>query len=133
MSIPAYESHYTRKQSSQKYFDTNLNLSKLYNLYTDITESPISLTKYAEILKTLNIKFKKPKADTCTKCDLLAIKKSTVAGDALTSVELELKQHHEDADSAYESKKKDIETAKNQRGMEVFTFDLQQCLPIMML
>lgn len=52
-SFPAYVSHYSRRHTSQKYFSSDLNISKLYKLYTEKYNDSVSLTKYTEIFKGL--------------------------------------------------------------------------------
>lgn len=73
-SFPAYESHYTRKVSSKKYLQADLNISTMHRLYAENIEKQISLSKYSSLFKTLDIKFKKPKADTSITCDTLKLK-----------------------------------------------------------
>lgn len=52
-SFPAHESHYTRRDSSCKYFDSNLNLSLMYKLYREKEkEKLVSMTKYSNIFKS---------------------------------------------------------------------------------
>lgn len=63
-SFPAYQSHYTRKVSTIKYLQADLNISTMYRLYTEQTTESVSLSKYSETFKSLNLKFKKPKVDT---------------------------------------------------------------------
>lgn len=107
-SFPAYESHYTRKYSSQKYFHSELNISTMYRQYTEKYEQPISISKYTSIFKAQNIKFKQPKIDTCTKCDTLKLKIAASQGSEKDIIIEQQKVHHLAADNAYDCKKKDI-------------------------
>lgn len=43
--------------------------------------------------------------------------------------EKKMKDHHDDAEYAYESKKVDKEISKNDQKRKTITFDMQQCLP----
>lgn len=47
--FPAYESHYSRKRTSKKYLQSDLNLSKMFKMYAESHAKPVSITKYAEI------------------------------------------------------------------------------------
>ena len=76
-SFPQYISHYCRCDTQHvKYLPQNLNLAMMYRMYkTDTgTERPVSENVYRNVFNTqLNLKFQKPKKDTCTKCDLSLI------------------------------------------------------------
>lgn len=129
-SFPAYESHYTRKNTSKLYLQSDLNLALMYRLYTQVSENPVSLSMYSTIFKELNIQFKKPKLDTCTKCDILKRKLEVELNETVkNTLKEEQLMHHTEADLAYELKKKDIAVSKEDQSYKVFTFDLQQCLP----
>jgi hypothetical protein len=54
-SLPAYESHYCRKETSKKYLPPHFTVTKTYNMYCETTEKPISYTKYLELFKKSNI------------------------------------------------------------------------------
>ncbi|XP_055859195.1 uncharacterized protein LOC129921411 [Episyrphus balteatus] len=130
-SFPAYESHYTRRDSSCKYFHSDLTLSKMYRLYCEKHQSVASISTYSKIFKTMNIKFKKPKLDTCHRCEILKTKLEIGAEDEDAKSQLlkEQEEHHKLADLAYKSKSKDKDTGRNDNSIKVYTFDLQQCLP----
>lgn len=67
--FPAYESHYSRAHTSKKYLQPNLNISIMYNMYTEETTDPVSLTIYRQEFKKTGLKFKSPQIDTCRRCD----------------------------------------------------------------
>lgn len=51
-SFPAYESHYTRRDTSCKYFHADLTLKQMHKLYCDKHETnTVSQTKYYQIFK----------------------------------------------------------------------------------
>lgn len=129
-SFPAYESHYSRRHSSKKYLSSNLSISKMHELYCEENEI-ISLTKYAQIFHTMNLKFKHPKIDTCNKCDTFKAKIEYVDSSDPEYVRLKDEQqiHHEKADLAYKSKDSDKNFATSNANIKMYTFDLQQCLP----
>lgn len=128
-SFPAYISHYSRKHTSKKYLPVGLNLSKMFALYRESTQyDPVSITIYSQEFKKMGLKFKKPKIDTCSTCDSLAIAISASTGEARTNIEIKLKEHQQAADDAYDAKKKDKLFASSRSDTAVFTFDLQQVL-----
>lgn len=128
--FPAYESHYSRRHTSQKYLHSDLNLTSMYKLYSEEVEDPVSLTKYSEVFHEMGLKFKSPKVDTCNTCDTLQLKIKQSDNDNDRSRFVKLKTDHvEKADKAYEHKRSDKNEAKNNDHIEAFTFDLQQCLP----
>lgn len=126
-SFPAYESHYSRKHSSQKFLPADLNLSTMFKLYSENTSQSVSLSKYSEIFHSFSLKFKRPHVDTCSTCDEFKLKISIADGEDLNTLLTQRKEHHEHADRAYESKKADIAAASP--TSKILVFDLQQCLP----
>lgn len=130
-SFPAYESHYCRRDSSAKYLSSDLSISKMYSLYCEEVETPISLAKYSEIFHTMNLKFKQPKLDTCNKCDCFKSQLDHINKNMPEYTMLIEKQakHHADADRAYKSKDFDKDLSKTYINIKTYTFDLQQVLP----
>lgn len=64
LSIPSYESHYTRRQSSKKYLPQHYTLTSLYQAYKEKNPTNfINRRAYEEIFHSLNIKIKQPKKD----------------------------------------------------------------------
>lgn len=59
--FPAYESHYTRKTNDSRYLPSHLNFLKMYRLYCEQTESPVSRGIYEREFHKLKLKFKKRK------------------------------------------------------------------------
>jgi hypothetical protein len=75
-SIPRVESHYCRSDTSKQYFESSLNLVKLYELYKEKCENsvppkiPVKNSFYRNIFNTeFNIEFVKPKKDLCDICE----------------------------------------------------------------
>ncbi|XP_067633255.1 uncharacterized protein [Eurosta solidaginis] len=133
-SFPKYESHYTRRDTSVEYLHADVSLSQMYNLFCNkFKHDAISISAYSSIFKTMNIKFKKPKLDTCSSCEKLRAKIGIAKqeGDSilLGDLENELLAHQNKADLAYESKRNDKTSASADPTVKVYTFDLQQCLP----
>lgn len=130
LSFPAYESHYTRKTTSKKYLSSHLTVQKMYSLFRETNEHPPSIKIYRQEFHKLNLSFEKPHVDTCFTCDKFRMK-IQVAQDENIKSELiaQHNQHKMSADQAYEEKRKDSHLYADDDTVQVFTFDLQQCLP----
>lgn len=78
----------------------------------------------------MGLKFKRPKVDTCNKCDVLKAK-IDFEKDEITKTQLVASKttHLNDAEAGYKSKDNDKNLAKENRCIKLYTFDLQQCLP----
>lgn len=75
-SIPSEPSHYNRNRSDSEYLSQDLNLHRLYKAFMEkFPNSKISYHFYAMVFKTdfPKLKFRKPRVDTCKKCDRLKI------------------------------------------------------------
>lgn len=75
MSFPCVESHYCRSKTSKKYLDSNLNISKMYDLYkqkcAESNRSNVKESYYRMIFNThFNLDFHVPKSDRCGKCEV---------------------------------------------------------------
>lgn len=128
-SFPAYESHYTRRKSEKRYLHADLNISLMYKLYCEDREKPVSIWKYTQIFNGMNIKFKKPKTDTCHTCDILKKKIELCSGSEKDQFISDQSKHHAAADNAFKMKDADKLLAKSNNSVRVYTFDLQKCLP----
>lgn len=128
-SFPAYTSHYSRRHSDKQYLQSDLNLSKMFELYSKEYQNSASIFKYTEIFKSLNLKFKKPSLDACNFCETInqKIKFATSNKEELLKIQ---EEHHAVADLAYKAKNHDKTLSKqNPEWHRLFTFDLQKCLP----
>lgn len=127
LSIPNYESHYTRRDSSRKYIPTHFTLAALYEefkiKYPDVK---VYRKFYETQFHDLNLAIKVPNKDTCMTCDRLITLNSNQDKPELS---VALKVHQEQADLAYSMKKEDKLISKENLQHQTFTFDLQQCLP----
>lgn len=136
LSFPQYESHYGRGKTNKMFLPSHLNLKLMYKLYCEMNagQDCVSKTIYSKIFKSMNLSFKKPKVDTCSKCDLLQAKiKFCLDENEKQELEAELKKHQLKAENAYAQKRIDKENAQQDDSLVVLTFDLQQCLPTPML
>lgn len=139
-SIPKYQSHYSRKDNPDKlFFGHEYSYSNLYEDYCEKfckarNLKPVSSDKYRKLLRELNIGFKHPKTDSCKTCDTLQIKlkqcrmnnDSTELQKLLSEQEL----HHRKAEAGLEIISTFRKKAKDDDGLHVYTFDLQQALPL---
>ena len=72
--IPCVDSHYCRANISRKYFESELSISRLYELYLDFCKNKNYQTAkkhlYTKIFLTeFNISFLHPRKDRCDKCE----------------------------------------------------------------
>jgi len=98
-----------------------------------IHNNTVSRFIYKREFHKLKLSFKKPKVDTCHKCDTLQMQIKTAEEskneDMLITSKNTLNIHKFNADLGYSSKAKDKEISKNNPEKECFSFDLQQaCL-----
>jgi hypothetical protein len=98
-------------------------------MYCETTEKPISYTKYLELFKKSNIAIKSLKKDTCQACDKYNMQLTYVNDEERTEILKQQEDHHNEAEIAYETKKRDKQRAKTEDNFTVLAFDLQQCLP----
>lgn len=125
-SFPAYESHYSRAHTNQKYLAENLNLFKMYELYKDNMENYVSYATYRRLFKKEKLKFKKPSLDTCSKCDQFSIAiKHAKSYEIKNQLIVDRDKHQKLAEEAYANKKSD----KTDVTKTVLCMDLQKCLP----
>ena len=76
------QSHYTRHKAPEKrYLDPKLNVSKLYKDFLKLkghvpgttAKPPLSIASFRKIFRSYNLSFRKPRKDTCGRCDSLQI------------------------------------------------------------
>lgn len=127
LAIPAYESHYCRQQSTQKYLPPHHTLSRMYEEYVkwNIGNRIVSRKIYESVFKTMNIKIKSPQKDTCQSCDKLTMLiKATKNEVDVSEYQEKLRKHQEDAETAYNQKKIDKDKSKIDKSKVTYTFDL---------
>lgn len=130
LAFPSYESHYTRKTTSKKYLPSHLTINKMYNLFCENCDNPPSVKIYSQEFHKLGLSFKKPRADTCYTCDKFKMQIQLCQEEQVKTELIAQHEHHKiAADQAYEKKKCDTQVNKNDSTVQVYTFDLQQCLP----
>lgn len=132
-SFPAYESHYSRKNTSLLYLSPNLNIQKMYDLYKEQCASNgkdcPSNWLYRDVFGETGLKFKLPYVDTCKTCDEFNIKSKYLNGEELELLTERNNIHKSMFDSAYKSKQEDKALLNTTPALKIIVFDLQQCLP----
>lgn len=130
--FPRYHSHYKpSKSNSTEYLSSSLNIIKMYRLVCRAKKRNIlSGWMFRHIFNTqFNLRFGRPKVDTCKTCDQIEIKKKSFDPKDHEKFEKE-KQEHDALVQKYKSLFYEILTnAKEGRdNVEVLTFDLQRAL-----
>lgn len=102
-SFTSYESHCTRRDTSQRYLPSDLSVAEMHRLYGDKYDHSVSLSKFSQLFRTLNLK--KPKVETCHNWDLLQCKIQVAKSEELESLKLEQTANLNQAQEAHDSKK----------------------------
>ena len=129
-SFPIMESHYTREQSSRTFLVSNLNLTKMNELFLEKYTSTENLPKkcsYNKVfMKNVNLGFHKPKKDQCSTC--ITFKHMTP--EQQPKAKAAQSEHLVSKDLARGMKETNkIEGDRNAtRFLQVYTFDLQKVL-----
>lgn len=140
--FPCVESHYSRNKSQRKYLGTNLNISRMYNLFHEDCEdkgfSKEDIPKcwlYADIFNSeFNLSFSSPSKDTCDLCDEFTIKlKDTTSLEERSQIQEEYDIHLLEAQKRYSLKHNDKEDSQGKPNEKVIMVDLQKCLPTPLL
>ena len=131
-SFPRTASHYTRKDSQREYLDQNLNIRKMYKLYTETASKEcmtevISERSYRKIFcESYNLSFFKPKKDQCTICCGYENKKE--AGSLTENEKQEFDAHMQRKEICRDEKRKDKARALSDESFYSATFDLENVL-----
>ncbi|CAG9825651.1 unnamed protein product [Phaedon cochleariae] len=133
---PRHESHYSRRDNSNKIFlPSHLTIRQMHIEYKE-ERTKMGLLKSASydvfrnVFNQTGYRFKQPYIDTCRKCDeFKALKKSATTEAGKENLNQLHNEHIMEANEAYESKRKDKESAKEDNSRRVLVFDLQQVLP----
>jgi len=137
-SFPQYESHYCRASAKNvQFLPQSLNLCLMHRLYQDQQHISgniaVSLSKYKQVFYTeFNLKFKKPKKDTCNKCDnfYIQLEAHKDQPEEYKKVVVLRDEHQGLAKYARDMLKDERQAAKDQNSRcQVITFDLQSVLP----
>lgn len=140
-TFPRHESHYARERISSKYLPSFLNISKMYELYNkdclETTFNPVSKYMFRDIFKRrLNLKFKPPQIDTCSRCDSMnnAIRNTTTSIQKKNTLIAQKNIHLDTVDHVKKEYYKNVSESKESDGkIVVLVFDLQKVLETPML
>lgn len=130
-SFPRMESHYSRQSTKKQYLQHDLNIKKMWKLYSDLCEKegkvPVSEAMYRKTFcEKFNLSFFKPKKDQCSTCALYDRKRA--AGTLDETLEREYALHQEEKEIARQEKTDDKERARTDKSVYAATFDLQAVL-----
>lgn len=138
-SFPVVDSHYIRSESTRKYLENGLSISKMHRLYLEwIKEKPftstqdnydniikVTLRQYTDIFNNeFNLSFFKPKKDLCDECE--AYKLASV--EEKSKIQISYDKHLSNKTIARLNKNADKERALNDPKYFVAVFDLQKVL-----
>ncbi|KAK4885774.1 hypothetical protein RN001_002045 [Aquatica leii] len=117
LSLPAYETHYYRHQTTKKYLPPHYTFYKIYEEYVkqENVNKAISKKNYAELFHEEKTTIKRLQKDTCQTCDKLHIKINSATELNKETLQQELSDHQN--------------SCKDDNSKRIYTFDLQQCLP----
>ncbi|XP_041976930.1 uncharacterized protein LOC121731529 [Aricia agestis] len=129
--FPRDESHYTRAKSSKEYLSPDLNIHRCFKSFNEMhPDNQVSYKFYRKIfLRDFpNLKFKRPRTDTCKVCDRLsATVRSQNSGSRSAKIALEL--HHRKAEKSREQMGIDRQQSQLPGSTTVtLAIDLQQVL-----
>lgn len=131
--FPKVQSHYTRATSNRQYLAENLNISKMYRMYTEWFKEQnyndvVMATKrqYETVFNTqFNFSFFKPKKDQCLSCSRYELSDDTTKA----TLEEQQRLHLQRKEKVRSLKKEEIETA-DKSNVTVAIFDLQKVLSV---
>lgn len=122
LSFPRMPSHYCRESSSLLYLPSDLNISKMYELFKTSYNQPVSYTKYQKVFQTLNLAFHVPKKDRCNVCERFR----NLPDDLREGEKKSFEEHRARAEKVRDIKNQ-LKAEKNEKSI-VAVFDLQKAL-----
>ncbi len=123
--------HYVRKDTKREFLGSDLNITKMYQLYkewlVEKDETPVQLHTYRKLFnENYNFSFHQPKKDQCSTCTEYWIKREQ--GPVLKKDQDSYDDHQTWKIQAREKKEKDKERAIKDKTSHVSTFDLEAVL-----
>ena len=128
-SFPKYQSHYARAENhpDTRYLPQGLNRAIMYSMYTEVCKAenriPVCLSLYKKVLNDMKLKFKRPKKDTCNKCDQYKaqiddLEKHKGTEGELDAIKQERDAHHAAANLARSKLQEDIIKCKEEPAQQ---------------
>lgn len=131
--FPIEENHYSRKKSEKKFLSPDLNMNRLYIAFKK--KYPKTIASYRYFCDTFkkdfpNLRFGRPRSDTCSNCDLYQNKIRSSA-DPVTKAQFrqKLECHQRKAERARTTMKEDDVKCQEPTSINsVISIDLEQVL-----
>lgn len=132
-ALPKEENHYSRNKSSKEFLSADLNMNRLFIAFKEKYPDTIATYRYfSDIFKKdfPNLRFGKPKSDTCSTCDVYQ-NKIRAASDNISKQSFisKLELHHRKAEKARNEMQNDEkESQKPTSDRSVLSIDMEQVL-----
>lgn len=134
-SFPCDPSHYSRsKNMGCQYLSPQLNTKKMHELFKQ-KHPEVALCSdfyYRYFKNNFNLRFEKPKSDTCGTCETMRkdLGSTMLTGEDRTALEEKKKIHQEMAATFFTDLKDKFKLAKERADVESVCFDYQQNMPL---
>jgi hypothetical protein len=135
-SFPRDVSHYCRPKENdeRQYLSSDLNVNRLYFAFKEeYPDTEISRKYYYCVFNKdfPQLKFRRPRVDSCQTCDLLNAKQNSPRKSEADSAKSDLRKHHEEVEEAMAEVGRDF-TASTLPGSQActVTMDLQKVFPL---
>lgn len=133
-SFPRDVGHYSRAKSEKEYLSSDLNMSRLFTSFKEKhPNSNVSQKFYRKVfLKDFpNLSFRRPRVDTCKKCDYLHLQSKLRDCVLANKAKKELELHHRKSEKALSTLKQDtIDSTMPNSNVCSLVIDLQKVFPL---
>ena len=100
----------------------SLTLQKMYELYCETTRNRVSRRIYETEFHKMKLSFKKPKIDTCHKCDVLQMRLKVAEEYDKETIQNEIDTHLFVADNVYKQNDSEKLLAKQNEETRCYSF-----------